>query len=142
PKYEIWRALHGHTRSITVLRFSPDGKFLASGAMDSYVCIWSMRQGSVVQRIKNYASGPVTDIVWAVVPSKETVLIFSLADGTVHFYRPVDDHFEGTTILCAHSWAIEAIDYDPVHHRLATSAGNEIKVWDLTSTCNCHSCFP
>ncbi|KIJ44867.1 hypothetical protein M422DRAFT_30288, partial [Sphaerobolus stellatus SS14] len=112
----------------------PDGRFLASGAMDSYVYIWSTKRGSVIQRITNYASGPVTDIVWAISPNNETVLIFALADGTVHFYRPVNNHFEGTSILCAHSWAIEGIDYDPVHHRLATSAGNEIKVWDLTST--------
>ncbi|KIJ29500.1 hypothetical protein M422DRAFT_80295, partial [Sphaerobolus stellatus SS14] len=107
-----------------------------SSAMDSYILIWSMRRGSIVQRIKNYASGPVTDILWATASSNEVVLIFSLADGTVHFYRSV---FKcGRTdilraILCAHSWAIESVDYDPVHHRLATSAGNEVKVWDLSS---------
>ncbi|KIJ31789.1 hypothetical protein M422DRAFT_80681, partial [Sphaerobolus stellatus SS14] len=131
--YEIARVLRGHTRSITVLRFSPDGRLLASGAMDSYILIWSMKRGSIVQRIKNYASGPVTDILWATASSNEVVLIFSLADGTVHFYRSVvsDGYFKGAAILCAHSWAIESVDYNPMHHRLATSAGNEVKVWDL-----------
>ncbi|KIJ39719.1 hypothetical protein M422DRAFT_49545 [Sphaerobolus stellatus SS14] len=65
---------------------------------------------------------------------------FILSYGFIYLYLVYETRFSHpmhdklTSISCAHSWVIEGIDYDPVHHCLATSAGNGIKVWDLTST--------
>ncbi|KIJ35332.1 hypothetical protein M422DRAFT_51580 [Sphaerobolus stellatus SS14] len=88
----------------------------------------------MIQRISSYVCGPVTNLVWAAGQERSMALIFSLADGTIHFYQALKgNRFEVTIILCGHPWAVESIDYDRYHHRLATTSGSEVKLWDLTA---------
>ncbi|KIJ24892.1 hypothetical protein M422DRAFT_38971 [Sphaerobolus stellatus SS14] len=114
--YKFHLALNGHTRGITALKFSPDTRFLASGGMDNRVRICTI-------------SGPVTDITWAVSSKGQQALIFACADGMIYIYRNMGNRFEGVIALVAHTCAVEAIDYDHHHHRLASSAGGETKIW-------------
>lgn len=115
---------------------------------DSRVRIWSLRtDGTCVQVLKCTRNGSITDLRWYIDGSGLS-LIFGCSDGTVHFYYrsterviisifnglPLTILWKGTNfrpvrILEAHSRAIEALDYDPTHHWLATAAGGSIKVW-------------
>ncbi len=39
---EIWCSLESHASDVTDLKFSPDGKWLASSSADSSICLWEM----------------------------------------------------------------------------------------------------
>ena len=62
PKYESVETLSGHVSSITVLRFSYDGKYLASGSEDGTILVISTGTWETVSRLVNVS--PVTALLW------------------------------------------------------------------------------
>ncbi len=57
-KWDDFGVLHGHKGEITALAFSPDGKQLASGALDHTIRLWEVATGMVLAlsaRMKNVA---------------------------------------------------------------------------------------
>lgn len=54
--------LRGHTGTVYVARFSPDGQLVASGSFDRRVLVWSVRDGSIVRSFTG--SGGVFDVAW------------------------------------------------------------------------------
>ncbi|KAF8572590.1 WD40 repeat-like protein, partial [Ramaria rubella] len=134
--YQARHTLVGHTREVTTLRFNHDAKLLASGSSDNRVKIWSTRTGRCLQTITNHVHGPVTDIVWFRNKQGQLAFFFSCADGTVHLYIQVSEPYYTTAVaICAHRSAVESIDYDPIHRRLASSGSGEAKVWNVNADC-------
>jgi len=56
------QALAKHTDSVYSISFSPDGRFLASGATDKYLNIWSVKTGAVVKRYQS--DGGIYEVDW------------------------------------------------------------------------------
>ncbi|KIJ52209.1 hypothetical protein M422DRAFT_776344, partial [Sphaerobolus stellatus SS14] len=129
--YKFHQALNGHSQGIASLKFSSDARLLASGGLDNRVRIWSTISGKCLQTISSTISGPVTDITWAVSSNGQQTLIIACADRMIYIYVNVGFRFEGVIALTGHTSAVEAIDYDPHHHRLASCAGGEAKVWTV-----------
>ena len=96
--------LRGHSAPVNVLRFSPDGKQLASGgeffiskgvavtpslsnvaADNGYIRIWSVQIGKVEQVLLAY-QGPVTAVEW-VQHSNMLGMISAGADGTLKLWK-------------------------------------------------------
>lgn len=61
-KYESSETLSGHTSSITALRFSPDGDYLASGCESGVVLVTATESWETVQKVVNIS--PVTALQW------------------------------------------------------------------------------
>ena len=60
--YKSTATLPGHTASVRVLRFSPNGNYLASGGEDGLVLVFSTDSWELVARIVNVS--PVAALMW------------------------------------------------------------------------------
>ncbi|KAM6491036.1 WD40-repeat-containing domain protein [Amanita muscaria] len=91
-KYKLQITFRGHSRSINSMQFSPRGSYLASGADDGYVYIWSLSTGQVSDKF-NTRQGPVVAVEWLDHPSTIDTqhLISAGADGTVKLWKREKD---------------------------------------------------
>ncbi|MFH2047519.1 MAG: WD40 repeat domain-containing protein [Pseudomonadota bacterium] len=53
---ELIKKLKGHTRGLTELCFSPNGKYLASSSRDETIKIWDLESGEIVTSLEQFGS--------------------------------------------------------------------------------------
>jgi len=81
PRYTLDVTLpSGHANGITVLEFSPDGKFLASGSGDGVLLVFSTSSWKPVKRFIDASS--ISALVWHPIVPK--TLICGYASGDIH----------------------------------------------------------
>lgn len=74
-----------HTHPVYSVAFSPDGQYLASGAFDKCLHIWSLKDGSLV---KTYTGpGGIFDVCWN---SSGTKVAAGFSDNTVACFDTLD----------------------------------------------------
>ena len=78
-KYEPVKTLSGHTGSITVLCFSPDGRYLASACENGVVLVTATESWEAVNKLVNVSS--VTAVVWD--PTFPMTVVCGFASGAV-----------------------------------------------------------
>ena len=86
-KYECTATLTGHTSSIAVLLFSPDGEYLASGSETGAIFVTATESWTPVTKLLNVS--PVTALLWD--PTFPMTILCGFASGaiiTVH----IGDH--------------------------------------------------
>ena|ERR1700753_3489475 len=82
-KYESAKTLSGHTSSVTVVLFSPDGEYLASGCENGIILVVATDSWETVKKLVNVS--PVTALLWD--PTFPMTLLCGFASGamlTVH----------------------------------------------------------
>ncbi len=78
------RQLGQHTEEVTALAFSPDGRFLASGARGE-ILLWSVQTWQVIRRIKVGNISSVTRLTFS--PDSQLLAVGATYDSTVRIMR-------------------------------------------------------
>jgi hypothetical protein len=125
-----WR-LKGHKRSVSSVVFSPDGKWLASGAEDNKVRVWNIETGDCQAALEGHAA-PVTCV--AFLPDG-TRLVSAAHDQTIRIWGFPSGRQE--RILISHRHIVKTVvPFASGGRLLAVGDDGSIKVWN-TSTWEC-----
>ena len=71
-KTKVWDAVNGkclytlagHTDPVYSVAFSPNSQYLASGAFDKFLLVWSVETGLLVQSYKQDGDGGIFEVCW------------------------------------------------------------------------------
>ncbi len=116
----------GHTRTVEVLRFSPDGSLLASGSHDATLRVWDAATGRPVRVLTDHRL-PVSDVAFAADGKR---MLSAGWDGTAILW----DVNKGEAIrrLTGHTDLIEAVALSPDARRAATCGNDKtVRLWDV-----------
>ncbi|KAJ5817346.1 hypothetical protein N7447_009579 [Penicillium robsamsonii] len=122
------RALKGHSKLVTCVTFSPDGKLVASGSNDLTVILWNTTTGSIHTTLKGHSSR-VTSVAFSsngklVVSGSQnrTVIVWNTTTGAIH------------TTLEGHSSWVTSLAFSPDGKLLASVSDDlAVNLWDTTT---------
>lgn len=130
------------TAWVTVLTFSPDGEWLASGSYDRTIRLWHWRTGEQVQILQGH-----TDWVWSVAFHPQSTVNQRLvasggADNSVRLWEAQSGQLLQT--LQGHTNWVRAVAFSADGATLISGSSDEtLKWWDVaTGTCLATVCAP
>jgi len=125
------QVLNAHTRDVNSVRFSPDGKLLASGSDDNTVRLWDPATGTCHSTLKGH-SGWVHSVAFS--PDGK-LLASGSKDNTVKLWDPATGTCLST--LKGHSDRVRSVAFSPDGKLLASGADDKtVRLWDpATGTC-------
>ncbi|MCT7964076.1 hypothetical protein NG791_25695 [Laspinema sp. D1] len=121
-----YQRLEEHESGVKSITFSPDGKTLASGSLDTTIKLWDVETGKEIQTLTGH-DGAVYSIAFS--PDGKTLASVSL-DNTIKLW----DVKKGAEIQTfpGHEFGVYSIAFSPDGQTFASgSEDNTIKLWDV-----------
>ncbi len=118
--------LLSHKNEVLAVRFSPDGKTIASASADNTVILWNL-QGKPIHTLKKHTS-IVTDVAFS--PDGKTIASAS-ADGTVKLWNLQGQLIQTLKENKPKLAAVLALDFSPDGQTIATANDDKtVKIWN------------
>ena len=114
---------------------------------DSRIVIWNLSSGEMLQEICTPSAGFISCLAWIKLADRdEDSFVFGASDGNIHLYQRTNENpvFCFLSITLAHAGALEFLEWDPHHHRLASVGDSEVHVWKVSpdESMYCSLLFP
>ncbi|MBW4479278.1 MAG: AAA-like domain-containing protein [Tolypothrix brevis GSE-NOS-MK-07-07A] len=139
PKIREQNRLEGHSRGVSSVTFSPDGKTLASTSSDKTIKLWNLETKKEITTLNGHSLG-----VSSVTFSRDgKTLAWASSDKTIKLWN-LETKKEITT-LNGHSDLVYSVTFSPDGKTLASASSDKtIKLWNLETkkeitTLNGHS---
>jgi WD40 repeat protein len=132
----IWDATTGrellkleHPAPLTIARFSPDGKTVATGADDGVVRTWDARSGAALRTMTGH-TGIIADVAW---DSAGARIVSAGRDGTARVWSA--ETGEVVRVLDGHGGAaLSGVAFQPGRDVVATIGGDNVtRLWDVAT---------
>ncbi|MCB0836752.1 MAG: WG repeat-containing protein [Bacteroidetes bacterium] len=122
-----------HNYPINSIRFSPNGKYVITGAEDNLAIIWNRERGESkrpIHYLEHIHSGPILDVAFS--PDNRFVATAS-ADSTAGIWNSSTGQLEG--YLLNHGFPVISVAFSPDSRSIMTASANgKIALWDLNGT--------
>jgi TRAP-type C4-dicarboxylate transport system substrate-binding protein/Tol biopolymer transport system component len=118
----------GHTAEIYDIDISPDGKYLATGSVDTTARLWDLATGEPIRTFSGH-TGAIDGIAFS--PDGKT-LVTGSADHTARLW----DVMSGETIrvLSGHTAEVGAVEFSPDGQTIVSTSGDQTaRLWDVAS---------
>ncbi|CAI9272437.1 unnamed protein product [Lactuca saligna] len=126
--YRLKQTLTGHKRSISSVKFSDDGKLIATSSADKTARTWSTSDGSPLQEFIGHEQG-ISDVAFS---SDARYLATASDDKTVRLW----DVSTGSLVktLIGHTNYVFCVNYNPQSNMIVSGSFDEtVRVWDVKS---------
>ncbi|HEX4794446.1 MAG TPA: protein kinase, partial [Humisphaera sp.] len=121
-------SLEGHVNGVSQVAFSPDGRWLASTG-NGQVKIWDLANGKLLRELE--AGEMRSGVGDALTFSRRGDLLVTAGNQIVQVWDASSGH--SVAVFRGHRAGSLAVAISPDQARLATAAGEQVKIWDIQS---------
>ncbi|KAJ3213429.1 WD repeat-containing protein 5 [Dinochytrium kinnereticum] len=117
PNYKLRYTLEGHKKSISSVKFSPDGRWLATASADKTIRLYHAADARYERTFKGHTQG-ISDVAWS---SDSQYLCSGSDDKTIRIWNP--------DVV---AYNPQGVNYNPQSNLIASGSFDEtVRIWDV-----------
>jgi WD40 repeat protein len=125
----VFKELRGHTTSVTVIAFAPDGQHITSASDDGTIRLWHLATGKEIHRFEHPCR-----IICSMHFSPDGCLLAASSESMILLWDPTVKHDADHSVEYRGSINHLALSRD--RKQAASAVGNCIEIWDLDTAQN------